>query len=176
MNHRADVPTSRRPEAMRGVEEPLLPGLADLTCSEPEPVAEEPPGPRPLLELSPPSARTNRVCACVVQDGRLLVVERRGGGWTLPGGGVQRGESRMRAAARETYEQAGAVVEVGSRGVTVTGTTGTRSSCFPAIMTRQLDSPEGRAVQWVDPAAEPWCDDPQVVQLRERGLLPTLLF
>ncbi|CAG8688429.1 241_t:CDS:2 [Ambispora leptoticha] len=38
----------------------------------------------------------------------LLITRRKGGGWILPKGGWESDESRQEAAARETYEEAGA--------------------------------------------------------------------
>ncbi len=60
-----------------------------------------------------------RVCGAVVRDGRILMVRHRepdgdpalGGGtgrdfWTLPGGGVEAGETPAEAAVREVAEEA----------------------------------------------------------------------
>ena len=64
--------------------------------------------------------RLQRVAAyaLVVRDGRILLVRNspRGpypGGWSLPGGGIQHGESPRDAVVREVAEETGLVCEVG---------------------------------------------------------------
>jgi len=53
----------------------------------------------------------------VVEDGRLLLVRRKGepgrGLWAVPGGKVRWGEPMRRAAEREVKEETGLVVEAG---------------------------------------------------------------
>jgi ADP-ribose pyrophosphatase YjhB (NUDIX family) len=64
--------------------------------------------------------RLQRVAAyvLVVRGDEVLLVRNspRGpspGGWTLPGGGIEHGESPQQAAVRETYEETGLACEVG---------------------------------------------------------------
>jgi ADP-ribose pyrophosphatase YjhB (NUDIX family) len=57
-----------------------------------------------------------KAAAVVVRDDHLLVIHRRKHGteyFTLPGGGVQPGESAVQACARELEEEAGLHVVVG---------------------------------------------------------------
>jgi 8-oxo-dGTP diphosphatase len=61
-----------------------------------------------------------RAAAVIIRDGRLLMVRERGTGpagrhdgqeyWTLPGGGIEPGESPEDAVAREVAEEVGLVV------------------------------------------------------------------
>jgi 8-oxo-dGTP diphosphatase len=57
-----------------------------------------------------------RAAAVIVRDGRVLMVHERsrrsGGGewWTLPGGGVEPGETPEEALRREVFEETGLVV------------------------------------------------------------------
>jgi 8-oxo-dGTP diphosphatase len=57
-----------------------------------------------------------RAAAVIVRDGRVLMVHERsrrsGGGewWTLPGGGVEPGETLEEALRREVFEETGLVV------------------------------------------------------------------
>ena len=57
------------------------------------------------------------VGAVIVQDGQVVLIRRRfeprKGHWTLPGGGVEVGESLEAAVAREMLEETGLQVEVG---------------------------------------------------------------
>ncbi|MBB4696075.1 NUDIX domain-containing protein [Paractinoplanes abujensis] len=57
-----------------------------------------------------------RAAAVIVRDGRVLMVHERsrrsGGGewWTLPGGGLEPGETAEEAVRREVFEETGLVV------------------------------------------------------------------
>jgi len=56
-----------------------------------------------------------RVCAAVVRDDAILMVEHRHDErvyWTLPGGGVERGETAEVAVVRELFEETGLVGHV----------------------------------------------------------------
>lgn len=59
------------------------------------------------------------VGAVVRHEGRLLLIRRakppQAGRWSLPGGRVEPGESLRDAVAREVYEEAGLVVDVGDQ-------------------------------------------------------------
>ena len=60
------------------------------------------------------------VGAAIVADGRLLAAQRAGppevaGGWELPGGKVDPGESELQALVRECREELGVAIAVGER-------------------------------------------------------------
>jgi ADP-ribose pyrophosphatase YjhB (NUDIX family) len=58
-------------------------------------------------ESGHPTPKIDVRAAIVVSERILLVREREDGGWTLPGGWADPGESASEAAARETREEAG---------------------------------------------------------------------
>jgi lipoyl(octanoyl) transferase len=64
--------------------------------------------------------RNHEVAIVVARDGEFLVLLRapeRGGYWHLPAGGVERGESQVRAAARELGEETGLRVPIRDLGL-----------------------------------------------------------
>ena len=67
---------------------------------------------RKFGNLSPTPERTGRACAWIEQGGKVLMTGLEWGGWTLPGGGIDRGESAAEAAVREAWEEAGAHAEI----------------------------------------------------------------
>jgi 8-oxo-dGTP diphosphatase len=49
-----------------------------------------------------------RVCAAIIQDDKILMVRHKHKGreyWTLPGGGIEEGESHEQALVREVFEE-----------------------------------------------------------------------
>lgn len=53
-----------------------------------------------------PRNKRNRATALVLSEGRLLLVRERGAGrWSLPGGGMKKGEDPVTAACRELDEE-----------------------------------------------------------------------
>lgn len=57
-----------------------------------------------------------RTRVIVLHQGRLLLHAPEGdgaGGWTLPGGGLEAGETLAECGARETYEETGVAVHIG---------------------------------------------------------------
>jgi len=56
-----------------------------------------------------------RVCAAIIRDGSILMVQHRDADreyWTLPGGGVETGESPLEAVVREVKEETGLEAKV----------------------------------------------------------------
>lgn len=100
----------------------------------------------------------------------------RGGRWTLPGGGIEPGETAAGAAVREVWEECGAHVVVEGEPFAVTSPDyGETSLIFLARLIRQEPSPESREHAWLDPTESPWCDDDQLAPalkvMRERSWL-----
>jgi len=120
--------------------------------------------------------RTGRACACVLHEGLVLMTAVRGGRWTLPGGGIEPGETAEQAAAREAWEECGVHVTVEGEPFPVTSPDyGETSQILLARLLRQEPSPEGRGYAWIDPTVSPWRDDyqlaPALVVMREREWL-----
>lgn len=121
--------------------------------------------PRPFRNLSPSPERTGRACAWVErEDGYVLMAGLEWGGWTLPGGGIDRGESAAEAAVRELWEETGAHAEIVGEPFVLRGQSGKDADCFPMRLLRQDASPEGRPVRWVNPRSVWWASDPQLGQ------------
>jgi len=62
-----------------------------------------------------PFVTVARVCAAIIRDGKILMVQHRHDGrsyWTLPGGGVEWGESPSEAVVREVHEETGLKTQV----------------------------------------------------------------
>lgn len=56
-----------------------------------------------------------RVCAAIIRDDEILMVFHQGASrsyWTLPGGGVEEGETPLQAVVREVEEETGLRVQV----------------------------------------------------------------
>lgn len=94
-------------------------------------------------------------------DGKLLLIRnsyRRG--WTLPGGGVEPGETSIQAAARELREELGLAVAIGGRPIVVTGAWESRPETVDIFdltlstePTLHVDDREVIEARFVDPAA-----------------------
>ncbi|WP_232337785.1 NUDIX domain-containing protein [Deinococcus arboris] len=130
-----------------------------------------------FVNLSADTDRVGRACAWIERDdGAVLMTGLDWGGWTLPGGGVQPGETSAEAALREAWEETGARCEVRGEPLPLRGAHGEPADCWPLRLLSLDPSPEGRPVAWVNPRALPWADDVQLRQvLAARGELPACL-
>ena len=76
-----------------------------------------PPERRPACDTVTDTQPTPGVGAVVVEHGMLLLIRRGRGAyvdhWAVPGGRQKRGETMREAAARETLEETGLIIEVG---------------------------------------------------------------
>lgn len=101
----------------------------------------------------------------IERGGRVLLLRRAiepaRGGWTFPGGYVDRGEPVPEAAAREAYEEAGVRVAVGG----LLGVYSRRGEAVVLIVYRaQVTAGEPRPgaealeVRWVTPEEIPWAE------------------
>ncbi len=59
-----------------------------------------------------PERITEQAGAIVWRKGELLIVTTNAGGWSIPKGGIEVGETTWEAAARETLEEAGVEGEI----------------------------------------------------------------
>ncbi|GAA4207500.1 NUDIX hydrolase [Actinocatenispora rupis] len=107
----------------------------------------------------PEEARPPIAAAIIVQDGQVLMVQRRvkegSLSWQFPAGQVESGESGADAAVRETQEEVGltveAVQELGQRVHPATKRTMVYVACRAVSGTARLvDDDELVAVEWCD--------------------------
>jgi 8-oxo-dGTP pyrophosphatase MutT (NUDIX family) len=103
--------THRSPSANPGRLEPE-PRLEPARRPQARPL---PPEPRPPLPCAPlPRVQRTGAYAVVVDSGRLLLTRLAESlTWTLPGGGIEHGETPVEALVREVYEEAGLVLRPG---------------------------------------------------------------
>ena len=100
-----------------------------------------------------------------MDDGRILLTRRAihpaHGKWTFPGGYVEWGEPVVSAAIRETYEETGLTVDVGSLvGVYSYPATPVVIVVYEARVTGGVLTPchENDRVEWIERDAIPWDD------------------
>ena len=108
----------------------------------------------------------SRAASIIVEDGRVLLIHRIKGEreyYVLPGGSVEKGESREQACRRETKEETGLDIRIVGRFLTFTNA-GREEAYFLAERTggelelgepeRSRRSPSNRyALEWVDGVA-----------------------
>lgn len=106
------------------------------------------------------------IVGCVPEiDGRILLcrraIEPRLGYWTVPAGFMENGETLQQAAARESYEEALAAVQIGSLLAIVHVLPAHQVHVFFRARLQEggfAPGPESLEVELVDPADIPWPD------------------
>jgi ADP-ribose pyrophosphatase YjhB (NUDIX family) len=117
-----------------------------------------------VIQVSPP--RTRIVLTC--QDKVLLVKDWLGNGeWTLPGGGLKRGEPAPVGALRELREETSIVLPPGS--LKDLGRFKTKTNGIPVRIlgfSSHPTTPPRVALQWAEIADYMWADQATLQQLR----------
>ena len=123
------------------------------------------------MNRSPSPGRVARVAAVIHSGGKILMVAcpQAPHGWTLPGGGVNQGETLKAAAIREAWEEAGATVRIERKLCQLEGEL--VEHYFLALLERLEPSPEGRERRWIEPLHADWREDKQIKLLSECGVL-----
>jgi ADP-ribose pyrophosphatase YjhB (NUDIX family) len=106
------------------------------------------------------------IAGCVPEHaGRILLcrraIEPRSGFWTFPAGFMENGETLQQAAARECFEEACAIVEIGSLLAIVHVLARDQVHVFFRAHLPRADfaaGPESAAVELVAPGAIPWAE------------------
>lgn len=113
-----------------------------LACFRPSSYTCDPPG----TQVVEP-----RAAGCVTVDaGRLLLVQGTSGRWTIPGGYLEPGEDSAAAAARETLEESGVVVQAGAPMCAVPANRFVAHTCVAApSATPSADGNETRDARWM---------------------------
>jgi 8-oxo-dGTP pyrophosphatase MutT (NUDIX family) len=129
-----------------------------------------------VKNLSPSADRIARIAFCIFKEGQILMVESEHStsGWSLPGGGVNPGETLEQAAVREAWEEAGAVVELGQLMLEYTSWSGHPGYFFIAHLIRLEPSLEGRKIKWIDISDPKWHENQQIKTVLEQLHRPSV--
>jgi 8-oxo-dGTP pyrophosphatase MutT (NUDIX family) len=129
-----------------------------------------------VKNLSPSADRIARIAFCIFKEGQILMVESEHStsGWSLPGGGVNPGETLEQAAVREAWEEAGAVIELGPRLLEYIAWSGHPEYFFTARLIQLELSPEGRKIKWIDISDPKWHEDRQIKMVLEQLHRPSV--